>query len=144
MQPTCAILQVPYWDVEAAWPEAAPLLQQALDTQDEWTLEAVRRELLSSPYSQRPMQLWMIPGRFALVTQIQVFPSGVRKCLLFLGGGDDLEAIKAAQPAVAAWAHKFHGCTKLLIYGRRGFLRALDGFKETSTVMECDIWDGAE
>jgi hypothetical protein len=144
MKTTHAIIQVPYWGIEAVWPEAAPMLQRALDTQDEWTLEAVRRELLSAAYNQRPMQLWMIPGRFALVTQIQVFPSGVRKCLLFLGGGADLEAIKAAQPVVAAWAARFHGCTKLLIYGRRGFLRALDGFKEISTVMERDIWDGAE
>jgi len=118
------------------------MLRRALDTQDEWTLEAVRRELLGAAYSQRPMQLWMIAERFALVTQIQVFPSGVRKCLLFLGGGDDLDAIKAAQPAVAAWAKTYHGCTKLLIYGRRGFLKALDGFKEISTVMERDIWDG--
>jgi hypothetical protein len=136
------IRQVPYWEVDAAWCTAAPLLQRALDTQDEWTLEAVRRELSGAAYSQRPMQLWLIAGKFALVTQIQAFPSGARKCLLFLGGGDDLDAIRAAQPTVAAWAKKFHGCTKLLIYGRRGFLKALAGFKEISTVMECDIWDG--
>lgn len=130
------IHQVPYWEVESYWPKYASMIQRAIEVQDEWTLQDVYKELITSAYSQRPMQLWVIPNQFALVTQIQVFPTGVRKCLLFLAGGENLPAINAAQGAVMEWAKKYHGCQKFIIYGRRGFLRALDGFKEVSTIME--------
>lgn len=126
------IRQVPYWEVEALWPTVQPMLQKAIDTNDEWTTESIYK-LLVTPGNT---QLWHCPGKFALVTQISVYPTGIKKCLLFLCGGEDLEAIKHAQKAVEHWAIKYLGCNKLMIFGRRGWLKSLDGYKEVNTVME--------
>lgn len=138
------IFQVPYWDVERVWKDASPLIQKVVDVQDEWTLEAVYNRLII-PNSDS--QLWLVPGKFALITQVQNNFTGVRKVLLFLCGGEDLTCIKQAQPKVEEWALKYLGVNqadgsrkvKLMISGRRGWLKALDGFKATNTVMEKEL-----
>lgn len=131
--------QVPYWDVESLWPKVSPMLQKAIAVQDEWTLEAVYKKLTIDPrYDVMGMQLWYCPNKFALVTQIQVMTTGIRKCLLFLCGGQDLEAIKASEHVISKWAKTYHGCSKLMISGREGWAQ-LDGFKRVSTVLEKDI-----
>ena len=133
------IAQIPYWKVDEVWAEAVPLLQKALARQDEWTLGAVYRKLVN-PLDPCPMQLWLEPGKFAGITQINAFPSGVRKLLFFLCGGSDVGAIAEAHESASQWAAKYFGCTKTIIYGRRGWLKALDGYQETNTIMEKTIW----
>ena len=131
---TKSMKQIPYWEVDSVWPKAAPMLQKAIDTQDEWALDAVYKKLVNA-YDPQPLQLWD-GGTFALVTQIQAFPTGIRKCLLFLCGGSNLESIKEAQSQVEIWAKKYHGCTKMIIYGRRGWEKVLDRFKENTVILE--------
>lgn len=124
--------QIPYWEVKEAWKTAAPMVQKAIDKQDEWTLDSVYQALIL-PASN--MQLWL-GETFALVTQIQRFPSGKTKCLLFLCGGEDLEAIKSAQSTVENWAKEYLQCSSLIIYGRKGWAQTLEGFKENMVIME--------
>jgi hypothetical protein len=126
--------QVPYWDVASVWARVAPHLQRAIDLQDEWTLDAVYRKL-TNPYEPMPMQLWVQPWTSAAVTQIQTHPSGIRKCLLFLCGGSDVESLKANLQKVEAWA-KSLGCSKTIIYGRIGWSRALPDYHRTTSIME--------
>lgn len=126
--------QVPYWDVASIWPRVAPHLQRAIDLQDEWTMDAVYRKL-TNPYEPLPLQLWVLPWKAACVTQIHTYPSGIRKCLLFLCGGSDLDSLRANLEKVEAWA-KSIGCSKTIIYGRPGWSRALDGYSQTSSIME--------
>jgi len=128
------IRQIPYWEIPEMWDQAAPLLQKVVDVQDEWNLASVYQKLLN-PMDPVPFQLWMDEG-FAMVSQIQTFPSGKRKCLLFMCGGEDLAAIAQAQTAVEMWAKRFWGCHKMMISGRRGWLKVLDGYEATNTVME--------
>lgn len=133
------IRQIPYWEVEGLWPAVAPMLQRAINVApDEWNLDAVYKKLVN-PFDPSPMQLWYWPAKFALVTQIQTFPAGGRKCLLFLCGGEDLQALREAKASVAQWAKRYMGCNKFIIYGRRGFLKALPDFYEVSTIMESNI-----
>lgn len=133
------IKQIPYWEVEGMWPTVFPMLQRAINVApDEWNLEAVYKKLIN-PFDPAPMQLWYCESKFALVTQIQTFPAGGRKCLLFLCGGEDLQALRDSKAKVAHWAKRYMGCNKLIIYGRRGFLRALPDFYEVSTIMESNI-----
>jgi hypothetical protein len=132
--------QVPYWEVEALWPEVAPLLQKVVDVQDEWDLESVRQKLMTAPENQAlPMQLWHLSGKFAIVTQVQAFPRGMRKCLLFMCGGQDPHAVARTVQAIEAWAGRYMACRKMMISGRRGWLRFLDEYRVTNYVMEKDI-----
>ncbi len=132
------IRQIPYYEVEALWAEVLPYLQKVIAVQDEWTADAVFAKL-TNPYDPTPFQLWHEPGRYALVTQIQAFPSGKRKCVLFLCGGEDVAAMADAQKAVERWALRYMGCHRMLISGRKGWLKVLDGYEVTNTVMEKNL-----
>lgn len=133
--PLKQIFQVPYWEVDKYWPRVAPLIQKALDIQDEWTLDSVYRKLVNSD-DPVPMQLWYIPDTGAIISQVQTFPSGIRKCLLFLGGGSSLDQSLHLHDEIVNWARKFRGCHAMVIYGRRGWLKALDGYAEKQVIME--------
>lgn len=137
------ITQIPYWDVERVWSTALPMIQKVIDVQDEWTAEAVYNRLII-PNSDT--QLWL-SQKFALITQVQNNFTGVRKVLLFLCGGEDVDSIQDAQSKVEDWALRYLGVpqndgtrkVKLMISGRKGWLRVLKGFKETNTVMEKEL-----
>lgn len=129
------IFQVPYWEVDSVWPRVAPMLQKAIDIQDEWTLEAVYRKLVNSDDTM-PFQLWVIPWTGAIITQVQVFPTGIRKCLLFLAGGSSLDQSLHTHAKIEEWARKFRGCSTMTIYGRRGWVKVLDGYKERTVILE--------
>lgn len=131
------IRQIPYWEVPQVWPQVLPMVQKVIDVQDEWTAASVFQKLVN-PVDPMPFQLWLGDG-FAMVSQIQTFPSGKRKCMLFLCGGENIEAIASAQGEVEAWAMRFWGCHKMMISGRRGWLKVLDGYEATNTVMEKNI-----
>ena len=136
------IFQVPYWEVESLWPKCGPMLQKAIEKQDYWTLEVVKQTLLTTPSQAmtNQMQLWYCPNKFACVTQINTGGNtGVRFCVLFLCGGEDMEAIKAALPVVGAWAKRHFGCTKFRIVGRKGWMKVLPNFIEKETIMEGEI-----
>ena len=133
--------QIPYWEVDSVWPKAAPMLQRAIDGQDETNTDILYRKLVNA-YDQSPMQLWFA-DTFAIITQIQSFPTGTRKCLLYLCGASDFHDVTVDAPpamqAIETWAKKFHGCTKMMIYGRKGWLRTLADFKDINTIMEKKI-----
>lgn len=136
------IRQIPYWEVEALWPECGPLLQKAIEKQEYWTLEVVKQTLLTTPSQAitNQMQLWYCPNKFSCVTQIQMGGNtGVRYCVLFLCGGEDMQAIQASLPIVGSWAKKHFGCTKFRIVGREGWLKALPNFVKKGTIMEGEI-----
>lgn len=140
--PIPQIFQVPYWDIENLWSKCGPMLQKAIEKQEYWTLEVVKNTLLTSPSLAvtNQMQLWYCPNKFACVTQIQMGGNtGVRFCVLFLCGGEDMEAIKDSLPIVGAWAKKHFGCTKFRIVGREGWLKVLPTFIKKETIMEGEI-----
>ena len=78
-----------------------------------------------------PAQLWPLPNA-VMVTVIDQFP---RKKVLrgWLSGGD-LKEIQEREPTIRAWGKK-SGCDAVAIGGRRGWLRAFDGYQEVSTMI---------
>lgn len=131
-------IQIPYWDIDSVWEKAAPLIKKGLDTQDELTLDSIYRTLID-PLSQIPMQLWLIPYQFACVTQVQQYPSGIRKCVIVVGGGEGLDNIKSQMHKLEEWAKKYMRCHKTIIYGRGGWVE-LEGYKRKAVIMEKDLW----
>lgn len=127
------IRQIPYWEVESVWSEVSPMIQKAIDVQDEWTLEGVKQSLMVANSNS---QLWMVGKSGAIVTIINRYQTGINKCLLFLGGGDNLENSLHTHAEIEAWAKKWHGCHKMIIHGRKGWLKVLTGYKEVTTCME--------
>jgi hypothetical protein len=71
------------------------------------------------------------------VSVIRDYPTGLREGLGWLAGGD-LEEIKEWMPMIERCARDL-GCHRLTIAGRRGWLRALPGFREQATEITKDL-----
>lgn len=119
--------------IAAEWQRCAPFIQRAVERTDgAFDIEYVREGVLSGD-----AQLW--PGQnSAVVTRIETHPSGLKACLLWLAGGDDLAELKKLETAISAWAKRM-GCERMEIIGRRGWLKALSDYREGSTVLVRDL-----
>lgn len=59
-------------------------------------------------------------------------------CVLTACGGEDMSEWLPLLSQIETYA-KDEGCKALRIFGRRGWLRALDGYRETAIVIEKDL-----
>jgi hypothetical protein len=81
-------------------------------------------------------QLWPLPNS-AVVTAIEHYPTGITALRYWLAGGD-LNEILGSEQLIESWA-KERGCTRVVINGRRGWLKALKGYHELHTAVAKEI-----
>lgn len=112
---------------EVHWERCYPWIEAALDlAHGTHTMDDVRRDILTGPAT-----FW--PGRnAAMVTEVQEFPQ-MHVLHFWLAGGDLDELRDELRPMAEKWA-KERGITRATIMGRRGWVRALPGYQEVSTV----------
>jgi len=121
------MLLIAPWDVDAMWPQAEPMLAKALARQHDLCAADIKNFC-----KNQLMQLWLIPGHHALVTQIQD-KTLCRVCMIVLCGGKGLESKDEAMTALEAYARAM-ACDELRIEGRKGWGPVL-GFEPMATVM---------
>lgn len=80
-------------------------------------------------------QFWAFEDA-AIVTEIIRYPQ--KTVLRFWLAGGNLETLTDAEPEIIEWSKQW-GCEGVEIFGRRGWVRALNGYKPTSTIMIKDI-----
>lgn len=113
----------------------------------EWVLGALSRVIEEglNDYSEdqiynlltaQRVEAWR-DGDNLVVTQL-VELSGGRICCLAYGSGD-IETIRKMVANIEKLACE-RGVHRIRIIGRRGWLKALNGFREVHTVMEKDLW----
>lgn len=108
-----------------------PFIQAALDRDlGTHTADDVLELLLTGP-----VQIWPTANA-VMITVVETYP---RKKLLrgWLSGGA-LSEIQKSEPAIRAWAEK-QGCDLIIIAGRKGWLRAFEGYDEVVTVIAREI-----
>jgi hypothetical protein len=127
------ISQIPYWEIESIWASVSPMIQKAVEIQDEWSLDGIHQGLVN-PSSN--MQLWRIPNICAVVTIIMTYQTGVRKCLLFMCGGQNIKEHLHLLEEIESWAKKYFGCHKTIIHGRPGWERLLKGYERVTVCLE--------
>lgn len=109
------------------WPKVYPLLQPAIDLMQGLHDGASVLGMLL----ERRAELW--PGKAsAIVTEFVDYPHG--RCLHFWLAGGDLDELRRMEPEIIAWGRE-RGCIMVSISGRRGWLRALEGYEEAATLM---------
>jgi hypothetical protein len=112
--------------IDTQWDRLSPLLAEALERGGGLhTLEIVKARIDDGRAQFWPCQ------RSALVTRIVDQPTG-RVLDYWLAAGD-LAEIREAEPHIAAWAAEA-GCRRAFFTGRRGWLRAMPGWCEVSTL----------
>jgi hypothetical protein len=82
-------------------------------------------------------QIWTTPNA-AFVSEIRVWPTGLREAIGWLAGGD-LDELLMMQPAFEAWARS-KDCKRIGIQlGREGWERKLDGYRKTGIQLVKDL-----
>ena len=69
-----------------------------------------------------------------VITTIDIFPR-LKQLTVIIGAGDLKEIDDIIRPVVEEWARHIN-CDTMLIMGRPGWQRALDGYKRTAVVLE--------
>lgn len=110
-----------------------PFIQRAVDRTDGlFHIDHVRVDIMNGH-----AQLFPAPNA-ALVTRIEIYPTGIKACNEWLAGGDMDELLKL-EPEVAAWARDEIGCDRIYLAGRRGWERILKDYKASHTVLRKDL-----
>lgn len=129
------VKQIPYWEIESLWPYVSNMINKAVETQDEWSLEGIKSGLM---VANGNMQLWQVGSNGAIVTVMQIFQTGKKKCLVFMAGGNDMEHSLHALDDIENWAKKWFGSHKMIIHGRMGWMRVLKdrGYEPVTVCLE--------
>jgi hypothetical protein len=77
-------------------------------------------------------QFWALPNS-ALVTEIVTYETGLREIRGWLAAGD-IDEIASFVPLLEDWG-RLAGCKRATITGRRGWLRAFNGYRDVCTTM---------
>ena len=115
-------------DFDLAWPLLKASVMRYADTHR-------KRDVLEAIRSGKA-KLWTTPNA-ALVTLLDTYPTGLKEIRGWLAGGD-LEEIKGMIPQIEAYGRAM-GCTRAVIHGRRGWLRAFDGYREAAVTMTKEL-----
>lgn len=122
------------------WERCLPVLSPAI-RRSEGAFDAAH---VWSELVQGNAQLWPLwkgretqVKRSAMVTRIEIYPSGRKAVLGWLAGGE-MDECRTMQGWVEDWARAM-GCERFEIIGRRGWLRALEGFRESQVVLTKDL-----
>lgn len=113
--------------------EAWPLLEPALTA---LPMETHRKEHVWAAIEAGDAQLWT-NDTAAAVSEIAVYPTGLRALNVWLAGGD-LSGVKALDAEIDAYA-KLKNCGARTIMGRRGWVKALDGYRDGGCMMMKDL-----
>ena len=131
---------VAQWEVPLCWHRLAELLLPVMRRGEvDNSLEDVRQFLCAGN-----MQAWHIGWQTVFITQIQPFGWNAqaptrRVCAVIYCAGQDLERwLPCAETHFTAWGRAM-GCSRLRITGRRGWLRVLPHWNESSTTLERDL-----
>lgn len=110
-----------------------PWLEAALKT---FPVETHRKEHVWVALEKGECQLWW-NDTAAAVSEITIYPTGLRALNVWLAGGD-MAGIREIDGRLDEFARE-KNCTIRTVHGRKGWLRALDGYRETGAMMMKDV-----
>lgn len=120
---------IPAWDLEERWSEVTPFLELALARQTGMNLESVKADVKRVKFF-----LWVIPGKAAIVTEIQQYALE-KICMIVLCGGNGMEEWLELADATLCRHAKHFGCTAMMIVGRAGWSRVLPEYQIQDVIM---------
>lgn len=121
--PEVTDLDSPFW---STWRKVKPLVQKALARSNEYSIGDVLHYIATDAW-----QCWYTPKAVAC-GRIASYPN--HKAYVIVLAAGDIADIVENEPMIAEFARE-KGCKYVEIYGRRGWERALKGYKEQATVL---------
>lgn len=130
------VIPVQSTDARLVWKHAAPLLQKAIDkTSDSFSTD----DILQLVEAQKA-QLWLVVDgavKAAWITTIENSPSK-RWVRVMWCGGEDSDSWLPLFRGVENWA-KSIGASKVVIYGRKGWIKKLPTYRQSAVVLEKEL-----
>ncbi len=121
--------------LEETWPDFSRFIEDSLVySNGAWNIEDVEHKLFSGE-----AVLWIAYNgspRAAGVTWVEEFPQMRDLNMAFAGG--EMDAIKGLVAMGEDYA-KTLGCSGIRCYGRKGWARVLDGYREISTIARKEL-----
>lgn len=127
MNHTIVFSAVPTQVLDVVWPDAAPLLEQAVETSGgRYSMERLWAEL-----QDQTLGLWVALDDMkpiaAITTRVADYPDCRALAMDWIGGTRMEEWLPVAHDVLGRYARE-HGCSHLEGYGRKGWERALRKF----------------
>lgn len=123
--------------LDQLWPHALPHLKRF----SEETL-LLNTEQIYEALKTNNKQLWMVEREgevvLVVVTEVRDADAGPVCCIKIASGTAGHEALREICDEIERWAGSI-GCAALEIYGRKGWARVLDGFKQIGVILEKDL-----
>jgi hypothetical protein len=117
------------------WPHVEPLLRPAIESQRLGSFEDIEESILCG--CGLVWIAWDEKIKAAASTTLQRI-NGELICVLTACGGEDMKSWLPLIAKIEEYA-KAEGCQSLRIYGREGWLRALDGYRKMAVVIEKEL-----
>jgi hypothetical protein len=129
--------------VHEIWPHVAPLLRQAILRTGLSAFADIERDILAG----RAL-LWLAVGgevgRLAIEavasTSLQQTDAG-KVCVITACAGANMARWLPLISSIEVYARE-EGCTRVRIFGRKGWLRALEGFRAKHVILDKELIDG--
>lgn len=134
MQSKASLICVDPAQVRHFWPYVEPLLRPAVENVGLSNFELIAADILSGKDL-----LWIVwSGKIegAASTSWQVV-GGEKICVLTAGGGNMRQCLPFLWK-IEEYA-KAEGCKAVRVFGREGWLRALEGYRKTAIVIEKEL-----
>ena len=115
-------------DFDRLWPLLAEALEEHPGT---YTKEDVWAEIEGGH-----AQLWPLPNS-VVVTSTRTYATGYKELRGWLAAGD-LSEIAKLEPFICGWAKEI-GCRRFVLTGRRGWKKALPGYREKAVFLSKEL-----
>jgi hypothetical protein len=127
-------------DVYRVWPQVAPRFRSATRRTGISAFEDIEREILKGD-----ALLWLAlsgDGRVshidaAAATRLELTEAG-KVCVITACAGNNMACWLPLIAGIEAYA-KAEGCRNVRIFGRKGWLRVLDGYRQTHVILDKEL-----
>lgn len=136
MSPLVDVFAIPRPRVPEVWPAVAPMLEAAMRRGGEMSMA----DLYECVASRSAFWLWVAWGgelEAAMVTEIADTIDG-RVCVIVALGGENMGRWIAMKSKIEDYA-RAENCTRMRLYGRKGWARVLTDYRPTRIVLEKEL-----
>ena len=127
---------VPPDQTALAWPFIEKYVKAAIAETSMVDIDMLRRKLATGEYL-----LWLAcEGREVLAAAVTSLEkaNGVKFATIIICGGHSMERWVSLIGRLEAWA-RVEGARHISIWGRRGWLRVLDGYRDKAVILEKEL-----
>lgn len=133
MSPSVELLCVDPKRVREVWPHVSHLIRRAVSRTNLCHTRDIEDEVLDGVGL-----LWVVWDGLSFVcaaTTLLIETDNSKVCLITACGGEDMNRWLPLFPKIEAYA-KAEGCSCVRIYGRKGWLRVLEGYTTKHVILE--------